>query len=205
MTSPGRAATLPAPSPLARLVARLSGMATGNDPLRVFSTIGRHRRLFRWWLPFAGSLLRGGRLARADTELLILRTAWNCGAWYEWVQHVPLASKAGLSSTRIAAVAEGPAHTEWTSRQRLLLEATDELHAARVVNERAWQRLSEHLTVEQCMELCFVVGHYEMLAMTLNSLGVEPEPSAVRKLDATSAALAARLAYRLRLARVHES
>ncbi len=205
LTSSGPVVTLPPPSPLARLVARLSGMATGNDPLRVFSTIGGHRRLFRWWLPFAGSLLQGGRIGRADTELLILRTAWNSGAWYEWVQHVPLASKAGLSSTSIASVADGSPHKEWTTRQRLLLEAADELHAARVVNERTWERLSEHLTVEQCIELCFVVGHYEMLAMTLNSLGVEPEASAVRKLDAASASLAARLAHRLRSARADDS
>jgi alkylhydroperoxidase family enzyme len=205
LTSPGRVVTLPAPSPSARLVAWLTGVATGNDPLAVFTTIGAHRRLFRWWLPFATSLLRGGRLARADTELLILRTAWNCAAWYEWVQHVPLASRAGLSSATIAAVVEGPASTGWTARQRLLLEATDELHGARVVSEPTWTRLSAQLTVEQCMELCFVVGHYEMLAMTLNSLGVEPEPSAVRKLDPPSTSLAARLADRLRSARAESS
>lgn len=201
MTSPDRDVTLPVPSPLARLVAWLTGVATGNDPLAVFTTIGRHRRLFRWWLPFAASLLRGGRLARGDTELLILRTAWNCGARYEWVQHVPLAWRAGLSSTTIAAVVEGPASTGWTSRQRLLLEAADELHGARVVSEPTWKRLSEHLTLEQRMELCFVVGHYGMLAMTLNSLGVEPEPSALRKLDSATVSLAARLADRLRSGR----
>ncbi len=198
----GRKVTLPAPSPLARLVAWLSGVATGNDPLLVFSTLGRHRRLFRWWLPFAGSLLWGGQLGRADTELLILRTAWNSGGWYEWVQHVPLAWRAGLSASKIAAVAEGPANTEWTSRERLLLKAADELHGNQVVNEQTWKMLSQHLTAEQCIELCFVVGHYEMLAMALNSLGVEPEPSAVRKLDVVSASLTGRLAHRLRSARV---
>jgi len=201
-TSPGLDMPLPAPSPSAQLVAWLSGVATGNDPLVVFTTIGRHRRLFRWWLPFAGSLLRGGRLAPADTELLILRTSWNCCGWYEWVQHVPLASRAGLSSARIAAAAEGPANAEWTARQRVLLEATDELHGARVITEGTRKRLSEHLTVEQCLELCFVVGHYEMLAMTLNTLGVEPELSAVGKLDPESALLAGRLADHLRTARV---
>jgi hypothetical protein len=50
--------------------------------------------------------------------------------------------------------------------------------------------------------MCFVIGHYEMLAMTLNSLGVEPEDSARRQLDPTAAALAARLAERLQQSRV---
>jgi hypothetical protein len=35
----------------------------------------------------------------------------------------------------------------------------------------------------QLIELCRLVGHYEMLAMTLNSLGVEPEPSALARLS----------------------
>jgi alkylhydroperoxidase family enzyme len=182
-------------------MAGLGGLATGNDPLRVFTAIGIHRRLFRWWLPFGASLLRGGRLAPADTELLILRTAWNCGAWYEWVQHVPLALRSGLSSKTIPAVTEVPAHPGWTPRQRVLLEAADELHQARVVTEPTWKTLSSLLTVEQCIEVCFVVGHYEMLAMTLNSLGVEPEDTAVGKLDAIAASVAGQVAERLRAAR----
>jgi hypothetical protein len=30
------------------------------------------------------------------------------------------------------------------------------------------------------IELCMLIGHYEMLAMTLNSLGVEPEAAGNR-------------------------
>ena len=192
----------PTPPPSARLVARVGGLVTGNDPLRLFTTIGWHRRLSRWWLPFAGSLLLRGLLPRADTELLILRTAWNCDGWYEWVQHVPLAARCGLSSTQIAGVADGPLHPRWTPRQQVLVEAADELHAVRVIDDGTWHRLSTQLTTEECIELCFVVGHYEMLAMTLNSLGVEPEASALRKLDPTAATLAARLAVRLHRSRV---
>jgi hypothetical protein len=39
------------------------------------------------------------------------------------------------------------------------------------------------------MELCFLVGHYEMVAMTLNSLGVEPEPTTLDRLGAEDAAV----------------
>ena len=42
----------------------------------------------------------------------------------------------------------------------------------------------------ELIELCFLVGHYEMLAMTLNSLGVQPEPSALRILDGRAAEVA---------------
>jgi alkylhydroperoxidase family enzyme len=175
----------------------LAGRATGNERLRVFTTIGWHRRLSRWWLPFSGNLLLRGLLPRADTELLILRTAWNCDGWYEWVQHVPLAARSGLTTIQIAGSAEGPDYPHWTARQRLLVEAADELHQARVIADPTWRRLSAELSTEQSIEMCFVVGHYEMLAMALNSLGVEPEATALRHLDPAAAALAESLAQRL--------
>ena len=40
-------------------------------------TIARHRRLFRPWLRFAATLMPGGVLPRADSELVILRVAHN--------------------------------------------------------------------------------------------------------------------------------
>jgi alkylhydroperoxidase family enzyme len=128
---------------------------------------------------------------------VILRTAWNCDSWYEWVQHVPLATRSGLTSIQITGSAEGPLYPHWTARQRLLVEAADELHTARVIDDRTWGRLSAELRTEQCLEVCFLVGHYEMLAMTLNSLGVEPEASALRHLDPATSALADCLAARL--------
>lgn len=196
-----RVSPSPGPPLSARVVARLAGLATGNEPLRLFTTVGRHRRLSRYWLPFAGVLLLRGRLPRSDTELLVLRTAWNCDGWYEWVQHVSLAARAGLRLTQIQATAAGPSAAGWTPRQKVLLEAADELHAACAISDATWERLSEQLTTQERIEVCFVVGHYQMLAMALNSLGVEPEPTALAQLDATSAALASRLPERLLSAR----
>lgn len=185
----------PSPSPplSARLVSILGGRATGNEGLRVFTTIGRHRRLSRWWLPFAGALLLRGRLPRAESEILILRTAWYCDCWYEWVQHAPLARRVGLDAAAVTATSRGPSAPVWTARQRLLVQAADEILEGRVVTDDTWAALSAALTVEECIEVCFLVGHYEMLAGALNSLGVEPEATALAHLDPTEARLAAEL------------
>jgi alkylhydroperoxidase family enzyme len=164
--------------PLARVVARVVGRATIGEPPRVFTTLGRHRRLFRSWLPFAGTMLLRTRLPRADVELVVLRTACNCSAPYEWVQHVPLARRAGLGETVIAAVSAWQENDALSPRQRVLLAATDELHTGHVVRDKTWGELNSTFDERQVIELCMLVGHYEMLAMTLNSLGVQPEPSA---------------------------
>jgi alkylhydroperoxidase family enzyme len=167
----------------------------------VFTTLARHRRLLRRWLPLADGLLLRGELPRADTELLILRTAWNCGSWYVWVQHAGIAPTQGLAPDSVAAVADWPAFPRWTSRQRQLLRAADELHHARVITDATWARLAEQLRDTELIELCFLVGHYEMLAMTMNSLGVRPEPAALAALTGPAARLADTLRAGLRTAR----
>jgi alkylhydroperoxidase family enzyme len=69
--------------PLARLAAGVMARATRGEAPRVFTTMGRHPRLFRTWLLLSATLLLRGELLAADRELVILRTAWRCGSWYE--------------------------------------------------------------------------------------------------------------------------
>jgi len=180
----------------ARLVATAAALVTRGERPRVLTTLARHRRLFRWWLPFAGNLLLRTELPRADVELVVLRTACNCLSWYEWAQHVPLARRAGVSRAAIDAVpcwAHPARHDVWTARQRLLLLATDELHRQRMITDATWASLDAQLGERELIELCMLVGHYEMLAMTLNSLGVEAEPSALASLHDGAASTARRL------------
>jgi 4-carboxymuconolactone decarboxylase len=170
-----------------RVVARVAGLATGGEPPRVLTTLARHPRLFRRWLPFGRTLLLRPALPRPDVELVLLRTAWSCGSWYEWAQHVQLAVRAGLPAEVVQRVPHGPGGPGWTPRQSLLLRATDELHADRVVTDDTWGPLSDVLDERQLIELCLLVGHYEMLAMALNTLGVRPEPAVLGRLTAAQA------------------
>jgi alkylhydroperoxidase family enzyme len=156
-------------------ITRLIGVATRTGPPNVFTTLARNRRLFRRWLWFAGALMPGGKLPRADTELVILRVAHNCGSDYEWGHHVRLGKRAGLDQATIERVRSGPGAPEWTDRQRMLLSAADELHADRFISDPTWTELEAALADAELIELCMLVGHYEMLAMTLNSLEVQPD------------------------------
>ncbi len=157
------------------LIARVLGSVAGTGPPNVFTTLARHRGLFRKWLVFAGGLMPGGTLPRIDTELLILRVAHLAGSDYEWQHHEALGRRVGLSDREIAAARTGPAAEGISRRQAALLRAADELHAHRRVGDAAYAELAEHLDAVGIIELCLLVGHYEMLAMTLNTLGVEPD------------------------------
>jgi AhpD family alkylhydroperoxidase len=158
------------------LIARLLGVATGGPPPHLFTTLARHRGLFRKWLRFAGALMPGGVLPRKDSELVILRVAHNCDCEYEWRHHERLGQAAGLSAEEIERVRSGPGAEGWSDRQRHLLRAADELHADRTLSDSLWAQLRPVMSDADLIELCLLVGHYEMVAMTLNALAVEPDP-----------------------------
>ncbi len=155
--------------------ARLAGRVTGTEPPAIFLTLGRHRRLFWRWLWFAGGLMPGGRLPRRDTELVILRVAALTGSAYEQAQHARLALRAGLTAAEVDRVTVGPEAPGWTPRQALLLRATDELHRTRDLTDETWAAVRAELDVRLSIELLLLVGHYEMLATTLNTLRVQPD------------------------------
>ena len=155
-------------------IVTLIGVPAGGRA-SVFTTLARHRKLFRRWLWFAAALMPGGRLPRADTELVILRVAHNAGSDYEWEHHRRLARLAGLSEADIDRVHEGPGADGWSPRQRVLLAAADELHAERDLSDERWAELAGHLGERELIEFLMLVGHYEMLAMTLNALRVQPD------------------------------
>jgi AhpD family alkylhydroperoxidase len=160
-------------------IARALGAATGGAPPNIFLTLGRHRGLFRRWLLFAGALMPGGRLPRIDSELLILRVAHTTGCEYEWHHHERLGAQAGLSPDDIARVRQGPGAPGWSPRQALLLRAAEELLADRNISDETWASLSAQLRDVELIELCLLVGHYEMLAMTLNALRVQPDAAPI--------------------------
>jgi AhpD family alkylhydroperoxidase len=156
-------------------IAWVLGRATGGSPPNIFTTLARHRGLFRRWLWFAGALMPGGKLPRRDTELVILRVAHNTGCAYEWGHHERLGRRAGLSTEEIARVREGAGAAGWGEREKLMLAAADAMHADGEIGDELWAQLARQLDERGLIELCMLIGHYEMLAMTLNTLRVEPE------------------------------
>ncbi len=161
--------------PLNAGIARIAGLATRGEPPRIFTTLGRHRGLFRRWLWFAGGLMPGGKLPRRETELVILRVAHNTGSEYEWSQHERIGARAGLNQEEISRVRIGPDAPGWSGREALLLRAADEMHDARQIGDALWGELAGQFDEVRLIEICMLIGHYEMLAMTLNTLAVQPE------------------------------
>ena len=152
--------------------ARVSGLVTGTTPPNLFLVLGRHRRLFRGWLRFAGRLMPGGTLPRRETELVILRVAHRTGCAYEMEHHRPLAVRAGVSTAELERITEETHGTEWTPRERVILATVDELLAHHDLADETWTEVREHVDERTAIELLLLTTHYEMLATTINTLRI---------------------------------
>jgi 4-carboxymuconolactone decarboxylase len=143
--------------------------------LNIFATLARHPELFKAWLPYGGYLLTAGTLSGRDRELLILRTALNCGSPYEWGQHVRISLDGGIDRETIDRVARGPEAGDWSEAEAALLRAADELHSAAKISDDTWAVLADTYDERQLIEIAMTVGQYHMVAFALNSLGVEQD------------------------------
>jgi 4-carboxymuconolactone decarboxylase len=149
----------------------------GSTPMpNALSTLMHHPALAGPFLTYNNVLLQTPTLDPRARELIILRVAWRTRSRYEWVQHLRLAPRVGITPEEIAAVADGADADAWTPLEADLLAATDQLLDGYRVADDTWSRLAEQLDERQLVELVFVVGTYTALAMAFNSFGLQLDP-----------------------------
>ena len=97
----------------------------------------------------------------------------NCKCHYEWLHHVLIGREADLTDEEIAEAAQYRS----TNRGEALplFDAADELTATACVSDVTWKRLAPY-SDSQLIEICMVVGHYQLTAGVINSLGIQPDP-----------------------------
>jgi 4-carboxymuconolactone decarboxylase len=156
-------------------------LATGPDALALpdaITTMLHHPELAGRWLAFNNVLLWSPALDNRWRELIVLRVAWRTRSNYEWLQHVQLAQRFGVSPEEIDAVTRGADDAAWTPLESTLLAATDQLIDDYRINTETWTRLAETLDARQLVEVVFVVGAYTCLAMAFKSFGLQLDPGA---------------------------
>lgn len=141
----------------------------------IFKTLSNHPDLARRWMVFANHILGKSTLSLRDRELVILRIGYLCQSGYEWGQHVLIAREGGMSEEEIRSCKTGPETPDIPDLDRLLLQATDELHADAHISDNTWKSLSEHYSTQQMMDLVFTIGQYNLVSMALNSFGVQAD------------------------------
>jgi alkylhydroperoxidase family enzyme len=149
----------------------------GNDPLVLFTTMARDRRLFVKF--FSSGLLDRGHLTIRQREIVIDRVTAKCGAEYEWGVHVAAyAAKAGLNEEQIESLTTGsPSDDHWSDADRVLIRLCDSLHDSCTVDDDLWETLTRYHSDEAIIELLMLAGFYRMVSYLVNGLRLPLEPN----------------------------
>ncbi|MCQ4079366.1 carboxymuconolactone decarboxylase family protein [Streptomyces sp. RB6PN25] len=163
----------------------LRRMMPGDEPpIALFRTYAHNvalaEALHDW-----GSYQLSGRLSLTlrDREIVIDRTCALCGCEYEWGVHdARFAKRATLTTEQIRSLTHGSsADPCWTAgRDRLLLDATDALHAHHDLDDALWDRLSTRFRPEQLLDLIMLCGWYHAVSFTARATRLPAEPGAPR-------------------------
>ena len=150
----------------------------GGVVFNVIKTMMHNMPLFNSFNVLGRHIMSGSSLDPRLRELLIMRVGWNTNCEYQWGQHVRM-SAPDLTAEDHERVKAGANAEGWTELESALLTAVDELLTETMISDKTWGLLADHLDTQQITDSIFTVGHYNMVAMALNSLGVQREPGVV--------------------------
>lgn len=147
--------------------------APDGTPLNIFATFAHHPDLLRRWLVFAAHVLAKNTLPPRDRELLILRTGVRCASQYEFSQHAQIALRCDISADEVQRTKLPVEQGGWAPHDAALLRAADELHDHSCITDATWTALAARYSSEQLLDVVFTVGNYHIVAMALNTCGVQ--------------------------------
>ncbi len=108
-------------------------------------------------------------------ELAVIATARELDCLYEWKAHEGGARRAGVREEAIAAVRDHEAPEGLTDDERLVVTYVQELLRNHRVPEETFQAALQRFGLQQLVDLSATIGHYCMLACTLNAFDVRPD------------------------------
>ena len=117
------------------------------------------------------------------SELVILFTAREWTAQYEWHAHHPLAMRGGLAPEIAEALAEGRRPEGMRPDEAAVHDFCTELHRNRSVSDATYARALEQVGEQGIMDMIGLSGWYTLVSMVLNTARVAPPPDATERLE----------------------
>ena len=140
----------------------------------VFRTLIHHPDLFRVHSPYTQYLKNSTTLPGRHREIAIMRSAWNCGADDQWVNHTVIGMECGLNEGEVGQIAAGADAPGWSPFEATLIRAVDQLHHTCRVSDDTWASLAQEYDKRQLIEFLLLVGNYRSLSYIQNNVGIRP-------------------------------
>jgi alkylhydroperoxidase family enzyme len=110
-------------------------------------------------------------------EIVIIRVGYLNRTDYVVRQHVPaLSAPEGLSQAECDALADWRGSAFFDARERAALALADTMTREIEVPDAAFEALRPHFDERQIVELCVLVGTYNMHTRVFTALKIDPEP-----------------------------
>lgn len=170
---PSRVSIPPITSELRDVLAATHTLPDGR-PLNMFLTLAHHPQLLKRVNLLAGAFHRG-KLAAGDRETVVLRVAATCGTSYVFDKHAAIAVRCGLTQADVDILRSGATPSQWTGRQRALLDFTDSVLDQDAVKDSVWSKVSFHESPDAMIELTTLIGFYRMMCCFANVMRLEVE------------------------------
>jgi len=146
-----------------------------GSPPNLYRALANHPTLLAAWTEFAKALRHDARTPRNLREICILRGAQIVRSEYEWAQHLPMARKAGVRESQIAALASWRGSPEFDAREKAALALAEDVTHGRV-SDAVYAEAMKHFDRAEYVEISMVAGFYAMVSRMLDAMGVELEP-----------------------------
>lgn len=147
------------------------------DPLLLTRCLQRHPQLANRTRALGESLYVDGRLPARDRTIAILRACGRLRCEYEWGGQAAFWGPiAGVGEDECDALAIGtPADARWSTAERALISAVDELELSGTWTDATWASLGQTYDDEQRMELLIVIGWYRTICTLCNAMALPVE------------------------------
>jgi 4-carboxymuconolactone decarboxylase len=151
----------------------VGGIFKDADRNPVLRTFAHHPVLANAFSPLNVHLLSTTTLPVKERQIAIMRTAWLTKATYMWSSHLNTSLRCGLSDDMYGPIQRGAQDHYFTEFERVVMRATDELVADRMVADDTWEALRAEWDERQMLDFLFTVGCYVMVAGVMRSTGAE--------------------------------
>ena len=118
------------------------------------------------------------QLDPALSELAIITAAREMDCRYAWGAHVAQAKRAGVREEAIAAIRSHQAPAGLTPEEAQVVTFVQQTLRAHRVDQTTFQAMRDRLGLPGLVELTATIGYYGLLACSLNTFEVEPNPGA---------------------------
>ncbi len=108
-------------------------------------------------------------------ELIILRIGWVTRCVYQWSKHWPIALRCGLTEIECLAVRYETISPTRSTRDGLVLRATDEILDSGDLSDDSWALLQAEFSAGELLAIVETVSLWQKMSITLRTLRIPLE------------------------------